>query len=165
MELKRNICPSCGATVNIHEEQDFTFCTYCGSRVMKEKSFKKFEIEITSSLKTLLGAHPNVEIYVDETVVGRLINKKPTIITVDSNKDHYIHAEMTYNMLKVKSNVLFIEKDYTSPKLYVDIYYEKLSIKMEISKNEKQSNEVVEKNNSSISDKVGNFFNKFKKDN
>ena len=36
---------------------------------------------------------------------------------------------------------------------------------MEISKNEKQSNEVVEKNNSSISDKVGNFFNKFKKDN
>lgn len=40
MELKGITCPKCGSQLNFTEDQDFCFCSHCGTQVYKEDSNK-----------------------------------------------------------------------------------------------------------------------------
>ncbi len=49
MGLIKLKCPSCGADIQFDESNDFGFCTYCGTKVMQEKTIieHKGEINVT----------------------------------------------------------------------------------------------------------------------
>lgn len=40
MELKKMNCPSCGAELHFSEDQDFCFCSHCGTQVYKDEPNK-----------------------------------------------------------------------------------------------------------------------------
>ncbi len=46
MELVNLKCPNCGAAIDIKEDQDFAYCSYCGGKVIrKTPSVQKVKIE------------------------------------------------------------------------------------------------------------------------
>lgn len=49
-ELIVQKCPSCGATVDLDENQDFGFCKYCGSKVIKKESIVQ-KVEVSNPIQ------------------------------------------------------------------------------------------------------------------
>lgn len=53
MKLSAAICPCCGASIEIPEDRDRCFCSYCGSQILTEAAFAfaKIRIEGTVQIK------------------------------------------------------------------------------------------------------------------
>jgi len=49
-ELEILKCPSCGASVDLDEKQEYGFCKYCGSKVIKKSSIVQ-KVEVTNPVK------------------------------------------------------------------------------------------------------------------
>lgn len=45
-------CPSCGANIQIPEEQDRCFCSYCGSQVLTEAAINFARVQVTGTVQT-----------------------------------------------------------------------------------------------------------------
>jgi DNA-directed RNA polymerase subunit RPC12/RpoP len=39
-------CPSCGAEIELDESRDFAFCTYCGTKMVREKQTIEHNVNI-----------------------------------------------------------------------------------------------------------------------
>ena len=47
-------CPECGAELDIDDSREYAFCSYCGSKVMREKT--RIELSGSVSVKGIAGA-------------------------------------------------------------------------------------------------------------
>lgn len=85
MSLKAEKCPNCGANVELDDEQEFGFCKYCGTKVLKsnmQSNTQKIEIEnpvkiggkielVNNDLEAKLG---QVELAIDIFLNKKVIN-------------------------------------------------------------------------------------------
>ena len=45
MELKRVVCPNCGAQIHAKEGRKFMYCEYCGTQIALDDGTQRFEYE------------------------------------------------------------------------------------------------------------------------
>ena len=168
MDLFAIICSRCGSTIQVDKEQTEGKCPYCETEYVaekpksinintnisntvyqnaeKEKCFKEINVNVNSNIKTLLGsANAIIEIIVDKEVVGRVNGQKSTPIAIDVNSDHFIQCTAKLFGQTAKSNILFLHKNSELDELFIDVHNEKLSYKIEISKEQKEPEPVAEK--------------------
>lgn len=89
MEITTIKCPQCDADINLEETRDFGFCTYCGTKVIRECSVDSDENtnnELKSE-KTINDASDSIDITaesvdIEENISKALHNKKPVIIVI-----------------------------------------------------------------------------------
>jgi ribosomal protein L37AE/L43A len=45
MELKRVVCPNCGAQIHAKEGRKFMYCEYCGTQIALDDGTQRYEYE------------------------------------------------------------------------------------------------------------------------
>lgn len=82
---------------------------------------------------------------------------KSTSVAIDVNSDHFIQCTAKLFGQTAKSNILFLNKTALIDELYIDVYNEKLTYRIEISKEQKQPAPTPEKSNKEKEPKKNGF--------
>ena len=72
-------CPSCGAEIELDESRDFAFCSYCGTKIVRDKQIVEHNV--------------NVRINHDTGWAVDKLTQDPTIPSVTPKKKNKVHSK------------------------------------------------------------------------